>query len=57
MLSPFLFIFYLNEFVKERKNEQCPGIYVNEQHRDVNTLLYADDLVFIGDQVGRVQSY
>ena len=55
MLSPFLFIFYLNEFIKVCKEESCPGIYVNEQYADVNMLLYADDLVFIGDTVGRVQ--
>ena len=55
MLSPFLFIFYLNEFIEMCKNESCPGLYVNDHHTDVNMLLYADDLVFVGDTVGRVQ--
>jgi len=55
MLSPFFFIFYLNEFIQMSKDEQCKGIYVSEQYKDVNMLLYADDIVLIGDQVGRVQ--
>ena len=53
MISPFLFIFYLNELV--RTCAELPAIYINEDHKNLNMLLYADDLVIIGDQVGRVQ--
>ena len=53
MISPFLFIFYLNELV--RTCAELPGIYINENHKNLNMLLYADDLVIIGDQVGRIQ--
>ena len=55
MLSPFLFIFYLNEFVNMCKTNSCNGIYVNETYDAVNMLLYADDLVIIGDTIGHVQ--
>ena len=55
MISPFLFIFYLNEFIKDCKDDECKGVYVDEMYRDVNMLLYADDLVLIGDSIGRVQ--
>ena len=33
----------------------CNGIYRNEEHPNLTMLLYADDLVIIGDHVGRVQ--
>ena len=55
MLSPFLFIFYLNELIKQAEVNECKGIYVNESHPNVSMLLYADDLVLLGDNIGRVQ--
>ena len=36
-------------------DQECKGIYVSENHKNVNMLLYADDLVLIGDQIGNVQ--
>jgi hypothetical protein len=36
------------------KSEHCKGIYVSEDYKDVN-MLYAYDLVLIGDQVRNVQ--
>ena len=56
MLSPFLFIFYLNELIKVSRENLCKGIYVNEEYQDVNMLLYADDVVIIGDQIRHVQN-
>jgi hypothetical protein len=56
MLSPFLFIFYLNEFVKVTKEQLCEGIYLDENYPNVNMLLYADDVVIVGDHIGRVQN-
>ena len=45
----------LNEFIKDCKDSDCKGIYVDEIYKDVNMLLYADDLVLVGDSIGRVQ--
>ncbi len=55
MLSPLLFILYLNELILLTEDNNCQGIYVNENHPNITMLLYADDLVIVGDHVGRVQ--
>lgn len=36
-------------------DQECKGVYVSENYKNVNMLLYADDLVLIGDQIGNVQ--
>ena len=55
MLSPFLFIFYLNELIHLTEEHNCQGVYVNKFHPNVAMLMYADDLVIVGDHIGRVQ--
>ena len=55
MISPFLFIFYLNELLHLAEEQNCQGIYVNEHHPNITMLLYADDIVIVGDHIGRVQ--
>ena len=55
IISPFLFICYLNEFIKQVNKSDCKGIFVNDQNQCVNMLLYADDMVLFGDNVGHVQ--
>ena len=55
MISPFLFVFYLNEYIKQVNANQCPGVYINESYPNINMLLFADDLVLLGDNVGHVQ--
>ena len=55
MLSLFLFIFYLNELVHLTEENNCQGVYVNEFHLNVTKLMYTDDLVIVGDHIGRVQ--
>ena len=55
MISPFLFIFYLNELIHLMEDNDCQGVYVNEYHANINMLLYADDLVIVGGHIGRVQ--
>ena len=55
MISPFLFIFYLNELIKLVDENDCQGIYLDEHNPNVTMLLYADDLVIVGDHIGRVQ--
>lgn len=54
MLSPFMFIFYLNELVHMCDLENCRGIFVDQDHA-VNMLLYADDVVLVSDNVGDMQ--
>jgi len=55
MLSPFLFVFYLNELLKMSVSRECKGIYISESHPNITMLLYADDLILLGDHVGRLQ--
>ena len=37
------------------QNENCPGLYIDDHFIKVSMLLYADDLVLMGDTVGNVQ--
>jgi hypothetical protein len=46
---------YLNELIDMVAENDCQGIYVNESHPNVNMLLYADDVIIVGDQINRVQ--
>jgi len=55
MLSPFLFIFYLNELIKQTEVNECKGVFVSESQPNVSMLLYADDLVLLGDNIRHVQ--
>ena len=54
MLSPLMFIFYINEFIKQSEANQCKGIYVDEKHQNVSMLLYADD-VLLADNICHLQ--
>jgi len=55
MLSPTLFIIYLNIFLTECKELNSLGIYIDEQFHSLMLLLYADDMLEISDTVGRLQ--
>ena len=55
MLSPFMFIFYLNEIIKLSIKNNCRGIFIDNDHPNIPMLLYADDLVLLGDTIGGVQ--
>ena len=55
MLSPLMFIFYINELIKQSEANQCKGIYVDEKHQNVSMLLYADDVVLMADNIGHLQ--
>ena len=46
-----MFAKYLNEFIGSLNRESCRGIQVS-QSKDVNVLLYADDMVLCDDTVG-----
>ena len=56
MLNPFLFIFYLHEFVEYCINENCQGIYIDENCPNIMMLLFADDMINCGDTVGNLQN-
>ena len=53
-VKSFLFIFYLNELIKLCYDTNCRGVFVNEDHDNVPMLLYADDLVLLGDSIGSI---
>ena len=55
MLSPFLFVLYLNLFIRDINAEFNNGIFVTETAGKIQLLLYADDIVCISDTVGRLQ--
>ena len=55
IISPLMFILYLNELSKQLVRNECKGIYIDENHQNTNLLLFADDLVLFGDNVGRLQ--
>lgn len=53
MVSPVLFILFLNEYITMLK-ENCKGIQI-ESITEVQTLLYADDMDNVSDTVGGLQ--
>ena len=55
MISPLLFILYIDELVKQAYKKNCKGIYIDEHHTNISMLLYADDLVIMGDRIGHIQ--
>ena len=55
MISPLMFVFYINELIQQSEANQCKGIYVDEKHPNVSMLLYADDVVLLVDNVGHLQ--
>ena len=57
ILSPILFVLYLNELIDMFQQDNCQGVYVNNVNCYGNMLLYADDLVILGDPVNRVEKF
>jgi hypothetical protein len=55
MISPFLFILYINELVQMCKDGGCTGLYMNEMYPSVQLLMFADDIIMFNDIVGRLQ--
>ena len=55
MLSPFLFVTFLNEFIKLSNRSGCKGIYVDENIPTVMQLLFAGDMANIVDTVINLQ--
>ena len=55
MLSPFMFIMYIDILVKMLNDAECSGIFVNETLPNLVLLMYADDIALCADTVGRLQ--
>ena len=55
VLSPFLFVLYINELMENMKNMGCQGIYIDENAPNIMMLYFADDIVDGADTVGRLQ--
>ena len=55
MISPLLFIMYLNELIAMFRRSNCPGIYLNENEPSLQALMYADDICIFNDTIGRLQ--
>ena len=51
MLSPILFIFFINELVDEMHSCGLRGIFVKDGLRDILLLLFADDVTLLDDSV------
>jgi hypothetical protein len=56
MISPLLFILYINILAAMCSQSGNHGIYMNETYPSVHLLMYADDLAMINDTVGRLQA-
>ena len=56
MISPLLFILYINQLVYICQRSGNPGLYLNEDFSSVHVLMYADDLAMVNDTVGRLQA-
>ena len=57
MISPYLFILYINELVNIFINTICTGLYLDEDNPSLHMLMFADDIVLINDTVGRLQKH
>ena len=55
MISPLLFILYVNILIPMCNTSGCSGIYLDELFPSVHALLYADDIGIVNDTVGRLQ--
>ena len=56
MISPLLFILYIDELINMLAACGTPGIFVNESVSSLHMIMYADDICAVNDTVGRVQS-
>ena len=49
------FSLYFIKLIHLTEENNCQGVYVNDFHPNATMLMYADDLVIVGDHIGRVQ--
>jgi hypothetical protein len=55
MLSPLLFVMYINELVSFFKEEGVRGIYLGSEVDELLLLLFADDLTLCDDTIVGLQ--
>ena len=55
MLSPLLFVIYLNTYIELCQDHNCQGVFIDEFFSNLFMLLYADDIAQVSDTVGRLQ--
>lgn len=55
ILSPLLFVLFLNQFITQLKEKNLPGIQISQEFPSIQALFYADDLSQLGDTVNRLQ--
>ncbi|UYV71202.1 hypothetical protein LAZ67_8002154 [Cordylochernes scorpioides] len=53
-LSPYLFILFINDLISTFDSSDLPGIYL-PKHGNIHLLLYADDIVLIGESKNNLQ--
>ena len=56
MISPLLFILYIDELINMFAASGTPGIFVNDYVSSLHMIMYADDICAVNDTIGRVQS-
>ena len=49
MLSLMLFVLYMSELIDMLNEEQCIGVYFNEDAPNIILLLFADDIAMCSD--------
>ena len=57
MISPFVFILFINELITLFTNSNCQGIYIDEEVPNIISLMFADDIANVTDTVGRLQKH
>ncbi|WAR00846.1 hypothetical protein MAR_025218, partial [Mya arenaria] len=55
LCSPILFVFFVNEFVKQIENSELKGIQLFPDWREILCLLFADDLALMANTVVGLQ--
>ena len=56
MLSPLLFVLYLNSYIESNCNDGSKGIFLDEMFPNLFLLLYADDIAQFTDRVWYLQN-
>ena len=55
MLSPLLFVLYLNSYIELNYNDGSKGIFLDEMFSNLFLLLYADDIAQFSDRIWYLQ--
>ena len=55
MISPLLFILFINKLVVDLEEKGGQGIFISEECQNLLVLLFADDVLDLADTVGRLQ--